>query len=314
MPTPPLSPQIAQEAIDALAQHGGNLSAAAQALGLPRATLQNRVTQASRYGLIPQDTEQWTHPREVRHNIENGSVLIFSDCHYWPGMPTTAHIAAVEVAKLVKPRMIIANGDVFDGATTSRHDPFGWTPRPSVKQELEVCQERLHDFELAAPKGCELVWNVGNHCQRFDRTLAMKIPEFVGMHLTRLADHFPRWDFRISTYINTDSERPVMVKHRFANGVHAGYNNAMKSGVTMVTGHTHLLEAKPFGDYRGRRWGVQTGTLSDIRAASMEYAENSPSSACSGFAVLSFRDGLLLPPELCEVIDGRAYFRGEIVA
>jgi hypothetical protein len=34
---------------------------------------------------------------------------------------------------------------------------------------------------------------------------------------------------------------------------------------------------------------------------------------CSGFAVLTFRNGKLLPPELCEVIDGVAYFRGEEV-
>lgn len=300
--------------MDALALCEGNIAHAAASLGLPRSTFQNRLNQAYRYGLHVAPVEQWTFPREERLDIDEGAVLVFSDAHYWPGMPSVAHVAAIEVTKLVKPRAIIANGDVFDGASVSRHDPFGWSTRPSVKQELEACQERLHDFELAAPKGCELLWNVGNHCVRFERTLAARVPEFIGMSMTRLCDHFPAWDLRWSTFINQDSDRPVMVKHRFANGVHAGYNNAMKSGVTMVTGHTHLLEAKPYGDYGGRRWGVQTGTLSDLHGPQFEYHENAPSSACSGFAVLSFRDGLLLPPELCEVIGGRAYFRGEVVA
>lgn len=300
--------------MDALALCEGNIAHAAASLGLPRSTFQNRLNQAYRYGLHVTPVEQWTFPREERLDIDEGAVLVFSDAHYWPGMPSVAHVAAIEVTKLVKPRAIIANGDVFDGASVSRHDPFGWSTRPSVKQELEACQERLHDFELAAPKGCELLWNVGNHCVRFERTLAARVPEFIGMSMTRLCDHFPAWDLRWSTFINQDSDRPVMVKHRFANGVHAGYNNAMKSGVTMVTGHTHLLEAKPYGDYGGRRWGVQTGTLSDLHGPQFEYHENAPSSACSGFAVLSFRDGLLLPPELCEVIGGRAYFRGEVIA
>lgn len=286
---------------------------AAGDLGVPPETFRNRVNRAYQYGLRPVQIEQWTFPREEPLDIENGSVLIFSDAHYWPGMPSVAHMAAVEVTKAIKPRAIIANGDVFDGASVSRHDPFGWSKRPSVKQELESCQERLHEFELAAPNGCKLLWNVGNHCIRFERTLCARVPEFVGMGMMRLADHFQSWDFRWSTLINGDSPRPVMVKHRFANGVHAGYNNAMKSGVTMVTGHTHLLEAKPYGDYTGRRWGIQTGTLSDLHGPQFEYHENSPSSACSGFVVLTFRDGLLLPPELCEVIDGRAYFRGEAI-
>jgi hypothetical protein len=105
-----------------------------------------------------------------------------------------------------------------------------------------------------------------------------------------------------------------MVKHKNAGGVHAGYNNTMKGGYTSVTGHTHLLESKPWGDWRGRRWGVQTGTLADLHGPQFEYHENGPSSACSGFVVLNFKDGELLPPELAEVIDGKCIFRGEVVA
>lgn len=215
----------------------------------------------------------WTFPREERAEIENGSVVVFSDAHYWPGEPTVAHKGLLAVIRKIKPRAVIANGDIFDGVSVSRHDPFGWTARPSVKQELEVCQERLHEIELAVPKGCGLWWNVGNHDIRFERSLATKAPEFVGLMMLRLADHFQSWELRWSTRINSS----VMVKHRWASGVHAGYNNAMKGGLTIVTGHTHNLEVKPWGDYNGRRYGVQTGCLADVHAPSMEYHENNPS-------------------------------------
>jgi hypothetical protein len=39
-----------------------------------------------------------------------------------------------------------------------------------------------------------------------------------------------------------------------------------------------------------------------------------PLNWCSGFAVLTYRDSKLVYPELVEVIDGQAWFRGERVA
>lgn len=70
------------------------------------------------------------------------------------------------------------------------------------------------------------------------------------------------------------------------------------AGITTVSGHTHLLDVKAWGDYRGRRYGIQTGCVADLESASMEYAENNPSPACPGFVVLTFCNGRLLYPEL----------------
>lgn len=253
----------------------------------------------------------WTYPRQKDLWLHEGVAVVFSDAHYWPGEPSVAHKALLAVIKDTKPRAIFANGDIFDGVSVSRHDPFGWSNRPNVRQELEACIERLGEVEQAAPKGCELLWNIGNHDLRFERTLAAKVPEFVGMEMMRLGDHFPAWELQWSTLVNAEEPHPVMVKHRNAGGIHAAYNNSLKGGLSIVTGHTHILEVKPWGDYRGRRWGVQSGTLADHHGPQFEYTENGPSPACSGFAVLTFRDGRMLPPELCEVLDGTAYFRGK---
>ena len=316
MAAQPLSDDVLQEALQAKAAHPNNDSAAARSLGVNRLTFVHRLREASRRGVASNFNPDaaWTWPREKRLDMHSGVVVVYSDAHYWPGEASTAHQGLLAVIRKLKPRVVIANGDVFDGSSVGRHPPFGWASRPGPVDELHACQERQGEVELAVPRGCQLLWNIGNHCLRFERTLAMQAKEFAGLHGLRLADHFPAWEFQWSTLVNPDERDPVMIKHRHAGGVHAGYNNAMKGGLSIVTGHTHNLEVKPWGDYRGRRYGVQTGTLADLHGPQFEYHENGPSPSCSGFAVLTFKDGKLLPPELCEVIDGQAYFRGEVMA
>lgn len=250
------------------------------------------------------------YKRQNDFEVIDGHVIVFSDAHFWPGQPKSiAHEALLKVIADLKPRVVVANGDIFDGARVTRHDKLGWSELPSVKQELEICDEYLHEIYLTAdPKRCAFFWNVGNHDMRFDRLLASNASEYEGV-VDRLEDKFHNWDFAWSLAINGN----VMVKHRYANGVHAAYNNTLKSGWSIVTGHLHRLIVTPWADYNGRRWGIDTGTLSDPLGPQFDYAENNPSPHTSGFAVLTFKDGRLLPPELCEVIDDVAYFRGAAV-
>ena len=258
-------------------------------------------------GLSPYQ-QRWSFPRQIDVDVPDGQVIIFSDAHFWPGGRTVANEALLLLIKRLQPKMIIANGDIFDGARVSRHDPHGWGQPPSVKEELDTCQTRMHEIELAAPRGCLLEWPMGNHDVRFDRVLASTVPGYEGT-IPRLSDYFTAWRQSWSVMINGN----VMVKHRQAGGVHAVYNNTLKGGLTMVTGHVHRLIVTPWGDYRGRRWGVDSGTLADPHGPQFEYLENAATPWCSGFAVLTFRDGELAPPELVEVISDRAWFRGEVI-
>lgn len=260
----------------------------------------------------------WTYKRVTHLTVPDGVVIVGSDAHIWPGPDTTALKALIEVTASLagKVKLLCANGDWLDGAKTNRHDPHGWNERPSVKEELACVTDALHRWRMAAKparSGLQSVYTVGNHELNFERRLAAQVKDYQGLPGLRLADHFPEWDVCWSAWLNRKGPHPVMLKHRQAGGVHAGYNNTLKSGVTIVTGHTHILEAKPWGDYRGRRWGVQTGCIADPTGPQFEYSENGPSPACSGFAVLTFKDGQLHPPELCEVIEGRAYWRGQVV-
>lgn len=254
--------------------------------------------------------EGWAYRRGNDIRVDDGRVVVFSDAHFWPGQQkTVAHRALLELLPALKPKVTVANGDIFDGARVSRHARLGWEKLPTVKEELDICDEYLHEIRLAAgPRQSQFFWNLGNHDQRFDRMLAQNAAEYEGV-LSRLEDRFSDWEFAWSLNINDNT----MVKHRWHNGIHAGYNNTLKSGRNIVTGHLHRLLVTPWGDYNGRRWGVDTGTMSDPLAPQFEYGENNSAPHTPGFAVLTFKGGMLLPPELCEVINGHAYFRGERV-
>lgn len=259
---------------------------------------------ANGHGLFIPDNK-----RRLEMGVENGHAIVFSDAHYWPEDPSVAHNALLRVCKDLKPKLIVANGDVLDGARISRHEPLGWQALPTVREELDVCRERMDEVKRAA-KGARRIWTIGNHDIRFDRLLAVNLPQLEGVEGTRLADHFSDWQFGMSLHLNGSD---TVIKHRWHNGVHATYNNAMKGGVNIVTGHLHRLAVTPWGDYRGRRYGVDTGTLADPQGDQFSYLEDNPTPWASGFAVLSFENGRLLPPELCEVIDGVPYFRGSRV-
>lgn len=274
-----------------------------------RGVILKTVSSGTAKGKWTRDDVGRAYKKQTEINIDTGNIIVFSDAHWWPDHERTVANEALHVLiKDLKPNAIVANGDLFDGARTSRHAPLGWAELPSVRGELEICQERMSDIEMLLPKGCEKFWNVGNHDARFDRALVTNAPEYEGV-VERLEDKFDRWNFAWSLMVNSS----VVIKHRYHNGIHAAYNNALKSGKTIVTGHLHRLAVTPWADYNGRRWGVDTGTLANPHGPQFDYAENNPSPHTSGFAVLTFKDGMLLPPELCEVINDRAYFRGQCI-
>ena len=246
------------------------------------------------------------HSPRVDCNMQNGVIVVGSDAHYWPGVISTAHQAFVEVIRQLKPEIIVMNGDLFDGASISRHPRSGWDAVPTVKQELEAVSDRLHEIKSVAGNA-KTWWTMGNHDMRFEAKLANSVPEFAGVMGFCLKDHFPGWNFSISLFVNDN----LMIKHRFRNGTHATWNNALHSGVSMCTGHLHRLQATILSDYRGTRWGVDCGTLADTAGDHMHYGEDSPMNHCSGFAVLTIVDGELIHPEFCSVHGDRAYFRGK---
>jgi len=252
----------------------------------------------------PQPVEPTMAAGRLHDTIEDGYVFVFSDAHYWPGEASTAHRGLLKLAKELKPKIVVCNGDAFDGASISRHPRIGWDSAPSVIEELGAVRERLGEIEQTS-KNAKLYWPIGNHDARFETYLADKAPQFEGVNGFHLKDHFPKWTPCMSVWIN-DS---LVIKHRLGGGTHASHGNASKSGKSMVTGHLHSLKVSPVTDYNGTRFGVDTGTLAKPYDQQFLYTEDNPVDWRSGFAVFKFIDGEMMWPQLAAVRNEK---RGEI--
>ena len=250
-------------------------------------------------------------PGNARRGIEmeKGRVVVFSDAHFWPGDYTTAYKALLKIIKEFKPKVVVANGDVFDGSQASRHARIGWEKSPTVREELEACKEFMEGIEKVS-KGAELIWTMGNHDARFETFLSAQTGMYEGVAGFTLKEHFPLWKPCWSYWVNEDT----CIKHRWKGSFGAGRANALNSGVNMVTGHTHNLAVQPLTDYNGTRYGVQTGCLADPHGNQfMGYTEDNPKDWRSGFTLLSFERGRLVLPELIQVCGEDEYeFRGAI--
>lgn len=270
-------------------------------------------------GIVAKRLDDLAEIRERRYEkempaiVRDGIVLIGSDAHYWPQLVTKAHEALCKLAKELKPAVVILNGDILDGARISRHAREMWEAQPMLKDELSAVQDRCAEIERAAT-GAELIRTIGNHDARFERYLAANAPELEEMSGACLLDYLPRWRAGWAVHLNPQSEGWTVVRHRpVTGGIHSTYNSVLKSGVNYVHGHLHKLEHKPWGDYRGRQWGIDCGTLADPKGPQFAYTEAGPLNWGSGFYVLTFKAGRLLPPEPCVIERGVAWFRGRAV-
>lgn len=248
-------------------------------------------------------------PHRVEISVTNGIVLVGSDAHIWPGPKSTAMRAFIKFCKEYQPAAVILNGDVVDLPQVSRHPPIGWENHPTVQQEIEAAQNILHEIELAAFKARK-VWTLGNHDQRYETRLASVAPEYAKLNGFHLKDFFPNWENGWSVQINSD----CIVKHRYKGGMGATRANALNAGTSMITGHLHSANVRGVTDYRGTRWGVDTGCLADpSHSAFVDYTEDAPLDWRSGFGFLTFRDGVLLQPELVLThSEGVVDFRGQL--
>ena len=249
------------------------------------------------------------YTKRAPFQIESGTIVVFSDSHWWPkAQLTPANHALLKIIKDLKPKAVIANGDVLDGASISRHDPEGWRETPPLHAELDEVKQRMAEIQEAAG-GAELLRTIGNHDIRFDKRLALQAPDYRHLAGMMLRHHLEDWRESMSVEIN----QSMIVKHRWHNGIHGAYNNVLRAGRSIVTGHLHRLQVTPWTDYSGRRFGIDCGTLADIGGPQFDYDEDSPKNWGQGFCVLTFHKGQLLPPEICEVLAGRAFFRGSLI-
>lgn len=312
MPTPKKPDSFYVAVLDALARYGTQ-EAAAMRMGVPRATYQSQVMEARRRGLSSTVQRCQEYPARIHREIENGRVLVFSDAHYTPGEADRFHTALLEMTRSLRPSVVVCLGDVLDAATIGKHPRIGWEPRVSLRDEIDTLTKRLGEIQKAA-RGANLVWTLGNHDSRFDSYFSSHAEASEGLGGVTLAELFPEWRLCWRFDINPGGLGHTILKHRMRSGIHAGHNNAMNAGVSLVAGHLHRAGVYRVTDARGTRYGVDPGCLSEINSdAFVGYTEDGITGWRSGFAVLTYREGVLLPPELVEDTAVGIVFRGEIL-
>ena len=228
-----MSKRLSDQEFVALFHKYKGISPMARAMGMDAPSLHQRRRRLEKKGIFlnsydvrsPTFTRREHSPR-VDLDLPNGVLMVASDAHYLPNVESTAHRAFCAVAKKIKPFAFVMNGDLLDGGAISRFPRSSWEKAPSIKEEIEAVQNRLEEIQNASPRS-KRWWTMGNHDMRFETKLANQVPEFEGVLGFALKDHFPQWNFTISLMVNNN----LMIKHRFNNGVHATYNNTLRSAI-----------------------------------------------------------------------------------
>lgn len=279
------------------ARFKGNQAAIATHLGVARSAVHEWLALLGLSGK-GREAYQSVYPQVIHETLKDGFVLCFSDAHLWFEEKSRAHEALLVAARKLKPAIVCANGDVLDGARISRHDPSGLDPTPTLADELHVSKKHMAEIKRET-KSAKHYFQMGNHDNRLSRYLAIHAPEMDGVDGSRLDHHILGWTFCMSLTINDDT----VIKHAFRGGIHATWNNTLHDGRTIVTGHLHAQMVRPFTDARGTRYGFDLGCLADPSWPQFNYTIANTKNWRSGFGVLEFKDGKLLPPMMATVLD-----------
>ena len=152
-----------------------------------------------------------------------------------------------EVLKdLVKTRQlkcVVANGDIMDLSILSSFAKFHTEIRPqerTVQKEIYDSQAQINKLQKIIDKSkypIKQLATFGNHETRLSKVAMSWGRAFEDLEAFKIQTLFPDWDWAMSHLVDDT----VIIKHRMRGGVHTAYQNAMRSGIHIVTGHTHQL-------------------------------------------------------------------------
>lgn len=201
----------------------------------------NRQEAKTRVEYIPK-TLPVSHAEDFTpYEISQSRVLIISDLHF-PYQNNEAIEVAINYGVEKDVNCVLINGDLFDFATISRHEK-DWKFRPA-KEEIDTVNQFFEYLKDRLPKA-RIVYKYGNHCERFDKWMYHKAPEFLGIEEFTLAGYM-KFAERGIEYV-TD-KRPVKlgkltVLHGHELNGSGGVNPAratfLKTIDNVLIGHCH---------------------------------------------------------------------------
>lgn len=307
----------ADEFVKAWTACGGSPAAVARATGLSIRNVYARRASLEKLNGIALPTSEvrgvetpYAPPmhfeRRRAFDVPDGVVIVFSDAHFLPDHNTVGQDALEALCRKLKPVLVTCNGDALDGTQIGKWPLLSHHRTFPLREQLETMKLHMDAIQKASGKA-RLAYCLGNHCVRLSRYIAVQAEHFLDMPYTRLEDWIPAWPLSWTVEINPGTLGMTVIRHRNQAGML--HLQAIKAGANYIHGHLHKLNVHRVPTFNGVRYSVDTGSLADPQSDAFDYMEGNPDHA-QGFAVLTFKGGKLLPPELVEVVDGTAYFRG----
>lgn len=200
------------------------------------------VIQSDKYkGVLPQGEKNDFSP----FVLKGKRIGILSDIHI-PYHDLKALNIALNEFKRVKVDTIVLNGDIIDAYQLSR-----WEKDPNKRNhayEMELLTIFFDDLIKMFPK-VEIVYKLGNHCERYEKFIYAKTPEFIGMHVMSWK-HLMNLRFESCAHCNGTGalkgiECPNCENGKVANNISRGIH-LVKNKRILKAGKLNILHAHEF--------------------------------------------------------------------
>ena len=285
MPTPPLSRELMQQAVNAIAEFG-TITEAARALGLPRNTVNARYLRAKAAGI------ESTFIAPIKPVQGRGKrVLVIPDMHAPFMHPDTVAFLIAAKAKY-QPDRIVCLGDETDQHVLSQHepDPSGYSAGHEHLAALDALQPIYELFPVVSV--C-----TSNHGERiFKRAYRAGIPKAFVKEYAEFMNCPKGWHWEHKFEIDG-----VIYEHgEGVSGQLGAMKKAMANGFrSTVIGHLHA-DAGILWQSCGDKtiFAMNAGCLIDPKSYAFAYGKNSHRKPMLGIGIVDKGMPIWVPMEL----------------
>lgn len=248
MPTPKLSDELAQQALDIVEEYGSGHLAEKAGVGLDRSTIESRASTARLRGMQP--TYRKDAPRIYTRQRLGRMHVVIPDVQCKPGVRLD-HLEWVgKYIAEKRPDVVVCIGDFADMESLSKYDVGtirGENRR--LKRDLQVARLGMNNLMTpirAADGYCpDLHMMMGNHENNLDR-FANEHPcleEVVGTHML----DYEEWGWKVHPFLKVATIDGVDYAHYFisgAKGLPVSSATAMKNKRTRssIMGHNQKTD------------------------------------------------------------------------
>ena len=335
MPTPALSNDAAQAALNAFARFGGDTAKASEALELNRSTFNARVKVAKARGLKPRisvpaggtrpvsmsDVSKWAEDRreamatapapepvEPVARLSNDVMLVISDLHAPYQHPDA--LAFLQALKdKYQPTRVLNVGDELDYHAMSFHesDP----DLDSAGRELQRGREVLWELEKMFPRMDLVDSNHGSMSYR--RAKAGGVPRHLVLGyrdavfgekdktgaIVRPGNRGDGWAWHSEFWTELPNGQQLVMVH--GRSISTRRNVEQVGGACFIQGHHHsTFEIVYHGTAKALSWGMSVGCLIDDESLAFAYNRNTIKRPMIGCAIVINGQPRLLPMVLAK--------------